>query len=133
MTRVDERREVKDALAYLRVLANPSDLVNLRRILNVPKRGIGDRAKACVAALADRERIGFADALVRAREAPGIATRSVTCVQAFTDLLDALRAVVADGSGAGGGVGVHSGTDRLPRRAAGQPRPAARVPDREPR
>ena len=98
-TRFYERREVKDALAYLRVLANPSDLVNLRRILNVPKRGIGDRAEACVAALADRERIGFADALVRAREAPGIATRSATCIQAFTDLLDALRTVVADGAG----------------------------------
>ncbi len=49
-TRFYERREVKDALAYLRVLSNPADTVNLRRILNVPKRGIGDRAEACVAA-----------------------------------------------------------------------------------
>src|SRR5690606_1008810 len=52
-----ERREIKDALAYLRMLDNPADLVSLRRILNVPKRGIGDRAEACVDALAQRERI----------------------------------------------------------------------------
>src|SRR5699024_1051730 len=55
-TRFYERREVKDALAYLRVVANPADDVNLRRILNVPKRGIGDRAQAAVANLAGRER-----------------------------------------------------------------------------
>ena len=62
-----ERREVRDALAYLRVLANPVDTVSLRRILNVPKRGIGDRAEAMVAAFADRERIPFGEALERAR------------------------------------------------------------------
>jgi DNA helicase-2/ATP-dependent DNA helicase PcrA len=98
-TRFYERREVKDALAYLRVLANPSDTVNLRRILNVPKRGIGDRAEACVAALAERERIGFNDALLRADEAPGIATRSLTCIQAFTGLLEELRTLVEGGAG----------------------------------
>jgi DNA helicase-2/ATP-dependent DNA helicase PcrA len=65
-TRFYERKEVKDALAYLRVLANPADTVNLRRILNVPKRGIGDRAEAAIAALADRERIPFVEALGRA-------------------------------------------------------------------
>jgi len=60
-----ERREVRDALAYLRVLANPVDTISLRRILNVPKRGIGDRAEAMVAAFADRERVPFAEALER--------------------------------------------------------------------
>ena len=98
-TRFYERREVKDALAYLRVLANGADTVNLRRILNVPKRGIGDRAEAVLAALADRERIPFVEALARADEAPGIATRSLTCVRAFTGLLEALRTLVDGGAG----------------------------------
>ena len=98
-TRFYERREVKDALAYLRVLANGADTVNLRRILNVPKRGIGDRAEAVVAVLADRERISFAEALARADEAPGIATRSLACIRAFTSLLEALRTIVDGGAG----------------------------------
>ena len=98
-TRFYERREVKDALAYLRVLANPDDTVNLRRILNVPKRGIGDRAEACVAALADRDRVPFAAALARAEDAPGIATRSLTCIKAFVTLLGDLRSLVEGGAG----------------------------------
>ncbi|MGZ4602623.1 MAG: DNA helicase PcrA [Kineosporiaceae bacterium] len=98
-TRFYERREVKDALAYLRVLANPDDTVNLRRILNVPKRGIGERAEAVVAAFAERERIGFGAALSRAAEAPGIATRSVAAINQFTALLEELRTLVEAGAG----------------------------------
>ncbi len=95
-TRFYERREVKDALAYLRVISNPTDTVNLRRILNVPKRGIGDRAEACVAALAERERIPFIAALGRPEDAPGIATRSVAAIKGFTSLLEELGRVHAD-------------------------------------
>ncbi|MGB3686010.1 MAG: DNA helicase PcrA [Ornithinimicrobium sp.] len=95
-TRFYERREIKDALAYLRVVANPADDVNLRRIINVPKRGIGDRAQACVAALATRERIPFVAALGRPGDAPGIATRSVAAITAFTQLLEKIGDVAAD-------------------------------------
>lgn len=98
-TRFYERREVKDALAYLRVISNPTDTVNLRRILNVPKRGIGDRAEGAVAALADRERIPFIAALGRAADAPGIATRSVAAISAFTSLLESLQQVRESGAG----------------------------------
>ena len=93
-----ERREIRDALAYLRLLANPEDTVSLRRILNTPRRGIGDRAEACIEALADRERISFAQALVRADEAYGIATRSLAAVQGFTALVAGLRDLVAGGA-----------------------------------
>jgi len=98
-TRFYERKEIKDALAYLRVLVNPDDDVNLRRILNEPKRGIGDRAEGAVAALAERERTSFMAAARRADEAPGMATRSVNAVLGFVKLLDDL-AEVASGSGA---------------------------------
>ncbi|MFJ5955203.1 DNA helicase PcrA [Paenarthrobacter sp. NPDC092416] len=98
-TRFYERKEIKDALAYLRVLVNPDDDVNLRRVLNEPKRGIGDRAEGAVAALAERERTSFMAAARRADQAPGMATRSVNAVLGFVKLLDDL-AEVAVGSGA---------------------------------
>ena len=101
-TRFYERKEVKDALAYLRVLANPADDVNLRRILNTPKRGIGDRAVGAVSALAERERIAFVAALGRAEDAPAIASRSVAAIHGFTALLEGLGQVAADpGKGVG--------------------------------
>jgi len=93
-----ERREIRDALAYLRAIANPDDEVSLRRILNTPKRGIGDRAEATVVVFAAQERVAFADALVRIDEMPFMATRSVKAVTAFNDLLSGLRALVAGGA-----------------------------------
>ncbi|WP_344271784.1 DNA helicase PcrA [Actinomadura napierensis] len=87
-----ERKEIRDLLAYLRCLANPEDTVSLRRILNVPKRGIGDRAEACVEAYASRERISFWQALRVPEDVPGMATRSINAVREFVLLLDELRA-----------------------------------------
>ena len=94
-----ERKEVRDVLAYLRVLANPEDAVPLRRILNVPKRGIGERAEAMIEALALREKITFPQALRRVDEAYGMAARSVNAVKRFNALLDDLRTVVESGAG----------------------------------
>src|SRR4051794_26875651 len=90
-----ERREVRDALAYLRVLVNPADAVSLRRIVNVPKRGIGDRAEACVDAYAERERITFWQALQHAEDVPGLATRSLNAIQEFVTLVEDLMAIAA--------------------------------------
>ena len=90
-----ERREVRDAIAYLRAIANRTDDVSLRRILNVPKRGIGDRAEAAVADLATREGISFGDALRRVDDIPGLATRSANQLKAFAKFLDHHEAMVA--------------------------------------
>jgi len=92
-----ERREVRDALAYLRMLANPADQVSLRRILNTPKRGIGDRAVACVQALADRDGLTFWEALQRADEAPGLATRSAANIRGFVAMATELQSMVDGG------------------------------------
>jgi ATP-dependent DNA helicase UvrD/PcrA len=87
-----ERREVRDLLAYLRLTANAEDEVSLRRVLNVPRRGIGERAEACVAALAQRDRISFAAALTRPGDAPGMAARSAKAIASFNELMAGLRA-----------------------------------------
>ncbi|WP_055493245.1 DNA helicase PcrA [Streptomyces sp. TP-A0356] len=94
-----ERKEVRDVLAYLRVLANPEDSVPLRRILNVPKRGIGERAEAMIDALAQREKISFPQALRRVDEAYGMAARSTNAVKRFNALMEDLRTIVESGAG----------------------------------
>jgi DNA helicase-2/ATP-dependent DNA helicase PcrA len=86
-----ERREVRDALGYLRAISNFDDTVSVRRVLNTPRRGIGDRAVACVEALSSRERISFGAALRRADEAPGMPPRSAAAVADFVAMLDELR------------------------------------------
>ncbi len=63
-----ERKEIRDIVAYLRVLDNPGDAVGMRRILNTPRRGIGDRAEACVAVYAENTGASFADALAAAAQ-----------------------------------------------------------------
>lgn len=92
-----ERREIRDAVAYLRAIANIDDDVSLRRILNVPKRGIGDRAEAMVEAFAASERLSFGRALERLDEVPGLAPRSAKQLAAFADMMARHRSRVADG------------------------------------
>jgi DNA helicase II / ATP-dependent DNA helicase PcrA len=89
-----ERREIRDVVAYLRVLDNPGDAVSMRRILNTPRRGIGDRAEACVAVYAENTGSSFADALEAAAEGkvPMLNTRSAKAIAGFVEMLDDLRA-----------------------------------------
>ena len=114
-TRFYERKEIKDALAYLRAVDNPDDTVSLRRIFNVPKRGLGQKAEATLAAHAEQYGISFgqaiSDAAGRARpETPdgqitlappvaGLATRTRTQVRRFDDILEGLRTQLREGAG----------------------------------
>jgi DNA helicase-2/ATP-dependent DNA helicase PcrA len=92
-----ERREIRDLLGYLRLIANPEDEVSLRRVLNTPRRGIGDRAEEYVAAYAARERTSFARALARPGDVPGLATRSAKAIEGFNVLMAGLRAQMTQG------------------------------------
>ena len=92
-----ERREVRDLLAYLRLIANPADEVSLRRVLNTPRRGIGDRAEEYVAAYAQRERSTFAEALARPDDVPGLAARSAAAIAGFNALMAGLRELAETG------------------------------------
>jgi DNA helicase-2/ATP-dependent DNA helicase PcrA len=93
-----ERKEIKDALAYVRVLVNPRDAVSLRRIINEPKRGIGDRAEASIQRLATAEDISYWEALTRAEEATDLATRSLNAIQSFAATMAELMAMAESGA-----------------------------------
>ncbi|MBU4337045.1 MAG: DNA helicase PcrA [Actinobacteria bacterium] len=90
-TRFYDRKEIKDALAYLRAVANPDDDVNLRRILNVPKRGLGERSEQMVAAYAERAQISFGAALDQLDDVPGLGTRAITGLGEFARMMAGLR------------------------------------------
>jgi len=92
-----ERREVRDALAYLRVLVNPDDHVSLHRVLNTPKRGIGERAEEYVESYASRENITFWQALQHAEKAPGLAGRSLNAIKGFVEIIEQLQSMVDAG------------------------------------
>jgi DNA helicase-2/ATP-dependent DNA helicase PcrA len=100
-TRFYDRREVKDILAYLRVLANPSDEVSARRIVNVPRRGVGDSSVDRLVAWARARGSYFVDALDHAGEA-GVTARAVKGVDTLRGLLAGLRAMQESGVGPGG-------------------------------
>jgi DNA helicase II / ATP-dependent DNA helicase PcrA len=97
-TRFYDRREVKDALAYMRAVVNPVDEVSVKRVINVPKRGIGDSTVGKLDAWATARGVAFIDALRRADEA-GVQGRAVKGIAEFLALLDELDEARSEGPG----------------------------------
>ncbi len=93
-TKFYDRKEVKDVLAYLRVLVNPDDEVSWRRIVNVPKRGVGDTSVARLSGFASQQGVSFGEAVADAGEA-GIGGRAGASLEVLADLLDELRGSMA--------------------------------------
>ena len=89
-----ERREVKDLLAYLRVLANLEDEISLRRIINVPKRGIGDTSLDYVDEFARINDISFWQGLLRVSENGSVPARAAQAINEFTSMVSALAVLV---------------------------------------
>ncbi|HET9898875.1 MAG TPA: DNA helicase PcrA [Streptosporangiaceae bacterium] len=96
-----ERREVRDLLAYLRLIANPQDEISLRRVINVPRRGIGDRALEYVASHAARKRISFSAALSVPGDVPGLPARSGKAIEGFNEMIAEFRDAAAEGAPVG--------------------------------
>jgi DNA helicase II / ATP-dependent DNA helicase PcrA len=94
-TRFYERREVKDALAYVRLARNPGDRVALERIINVPARGIGSKTLEELRAASERRGIGLWQAVEAAGENPNLAARSRAQLASFVELMRGLMAMVA--------------------------------------
>jgi DNA helicase-2/ATP-dependent DNA helicase PcrA len=98
-TRFYDRREVKDALAYVRAVVNPDDEISVKRVLNTPKRGVGESSVGRLDAYATAHGISFSDAL-REATAAGVTGRAVRGIEEFVSLLDALRREVDKGPAA---------------------------------
>jgi DNA helicase-2/ATP-dependent DNA helicase PcrA len=97
-TRFYDRREVKDALAYLRAVVNPIDEVSIKRVLNVPKRGVGDSSVARLDAFVADAGVGFMDALRRADDA-GVGGRALRGIEGFLTLVDETAHIAEQGPG----------------------------------
>ena len=94
-----QRKEIKDVLGYLRAVVNPGDLISIRRIVNTPKRGIGEATVASIERFAADEDLAFMQAARRAEEISTLGQRAKGAVAAFVQVVDALNALAADGTG----------------------------------
>ena len=94
-----QRKEIKDVFAYLRVLVNPGDLVSVRRVINTPKRGIGDATVAAIEGFSASENIPFLQAARRAEEIVVLGQRARGAVRSFVEVIDRLGAELVEGAG----------------------------------
>ncbi len=97
-TRFYDRREIKDAMAYLRAVANPADEISVKRVLGVPKRGVGESSVAKLDALAASNGWNFVEAMRHAQDA-GLTGSAARGVESFVRLLDDLALRIDDGPG----------------------------------
>jgi DNA helicase-2/ATP-dependent DNA helicase PcrA len=95
-TKFYDRKEVKDAIAYLRCVANPADEISIRRVINMPRRGVGDTSLDKVAALAAQQSLGLSVALRRAAQA-GVGGAALRGINDFITLIDSLAGEVEQG------------------------------------
>jgi DNA helicase-2/ATP-dependent DNA helicase PcrA len=96
-----QRREVKDVLGYLRLLLNPQDVISFRRVVNMPKRGIGDQTVAALEAFANEQEIDVVEAARRIDEIATLNARAKGAVAGFNQVMIALEGHFADGAGPG--------------------------------
>ena len=94
-----QRKEIKDVLAYLRLLLNPQDVISARRVVNTPKRGIGDATVAALEGLAAIEQVAFLEATRRADELPELGARAKGAVAGFVGLMQRLQEAYDSGAG----------------------------------
>ncbi|GIV00008.1 MAG: DNA helicase [Actinomycetota bacterium] len=94
-----QRKEIKDVLAYLRLLVNPQDVVSARRIINTPKRGIGEQTVAALEGFAAIEGVPFLEACRRVEEISGLQPRARGAVASFVGVMDRLAEALASGAG----------------------------------
>ena len=91
------RKEIKDILAYLKVINNSTDNLYFRRVVNVPKRGIGEASLSKVESFADAYGLSMMDAAVRSDEIPGMAAKTAVKIRQFAELITSFRDMLADG------------------------------------
>ena len=130
-TKFYERAEIKDAVAYLSLLANPADQVSFARIVNSPRRGIGNTSQGRLAAHANTTGLPIWEVAERVEEVPGLGAAAIKAVSRFYETIEGLRAR-ADGSG-GRAAGGDPARDRLPGGARRRAHRRGRRTDREPR
>jgi DNA helicase-2/ATP-dependent DNA helicase PcrA len=94
-TRFYDRKEIRDAVSYLRLLVNPNDEMSLRRVCNTPKRGVGDASVLRVFEFSQSQSVPAFEAFRRASEA-GVSGRALTGIASFIKLIDDLTKLVAD-------------------------------------
>lgn len=87
-----ERKEIKDIMAYLRVLSNPADAISLQRVVNVPRRGIGDTSVGKLTSYAAEKGLSLFESMAMAQIIPGLGTRAVKPLEQFVNLIEELRA-----------------------------------------